>query len=66
MLDSRKHREALRTLIHEHSECEKLSEDEINRIKAFFPVVAMEVEKKLNQGMVPRPDRGETRTVNTG
>jgi len=66
VLDARKHRETLRTLINEHKECERFSEDEINRIKAFFPVVAMEVEKKLNQGTVPRPEAEETRTMNTG
>ena len=67
-LDVRKHRETLRTLVNEYHTCEKMSDEEMARIKSFFPEVAMEVEKNLNKGVVPRPSskKKKSKTVATG
>ena len=68
-LDVRKHRETLRTLVNEYRTCEQMSSEEMARIKSFFPEVAMEVEKNLNKGVVPRPSskkKKKSKTVATG
>jgi hypothetical protein len=65
-LDVRKHRESLRTLVREYNQVQSMADQELERIRAQFPIVAMIVEKNLNEGVPWRPPVGDLKSIGTG